>query len=83
MEIFSTVLTIILTLADFTSSLDTNSIERAVNTKVKKLVNPYNYKFIVETTPCSAKDDLLIVVHTSPKVCPCINLLSVCLLAYL
>ena len=33
----------------------------------EELVNPYKFKFIIEASPCSA-NELLIVVHTSPKV---------------
>ena len=31
-------------------------------------INPYNYSFILQATPCTSKDELLMVVHSSPKV---------------
>ena len=65
---FITVISIILSCADFTFSLNVSHTETAVTTEMCKFVNPYNFKFITETTPCSTRDELLIVVHTSPKV---------------
>ena len=67
MKICLTVIGIILTFVECTFSQSTNNTEETT-TKARELVNPYNYKFIIETTPCSAEDKLLIIVHTSPKV---------------
>ena len=68
---FITVISIILTFADFTFSLNANHTETTMTTEMCKPVNPYNYKFIIETTPCSTRDKILIVVHTSSKVSTC------------
>lgn len=40
----------------------------------KTLLNPYRYKFIIEGEPCTERDELLIVVHTSTKVCQSANI---------
>ena len=37
-------------------------------------INPYNYSFILQATPCTSEDELLIVVHTSPKVIHSVSL---------
>ena len=33
-----------------------------------KRINPYRYKFTIQPSPCTADDQLLIVVHSSTKV---------------
>ena len=79
---FITIVSIILTFADFTFSLNANHTETAMTTEMWKPVNPYNYNFIIETTSCSTRDELLIVVHTSSKVSTCNWLLISCLSYY-
>ena len=39
-----------------------------VDAQDESMVNPYKYKYILEAAPCTQRDELLIVVHTSTKV---------------
>lgn len=34
----------------------------------RKTVNPYNYSFVLQSTPCLSHTQLVIVVHSSTKV---------------
>ena len=39
-----------------------------LDAKDENMVNPYKYNYILEAAPCTQRDELLIVVHTSTKV---------------
>ena len=36
--------------------------------KTDRIVNPYNFSFILNAEPCAADVELVIIVHSSPKV---------------